>query len=33
MKNNDRFSGKFLGASLKIRANFITKSIPSKDIN
>jgi outer membrane protein OmpA-like peptidoglycan-associated protein len=33
MKNNDRFSGKFLGASLDIRANFITKSIPSEDIN
>jgi outer membrane protein OmpA-like peptidoglycan-associated protein len=33
MKNNDRFSGKFLGASLDIRANFITKSIPSEGIN
>jgi outer membrane protein OmpA-like peptidoglycan-associated protein len=33
MKNNDRFSGKFLGASLDIQANFITKSILSNDIN
>ncbi len=33
MKNNDRFSGQFLGASIDIRANFITKSIPYNNIN
>ena len=33
MKNSDRFSGKFLNASLEIRAVFITKSIPAHDIN
>jgi outer membrane protein OmpA-like peptidoglycan-associated protein len=33
MKNNDRFSGKFLGGALEIRANFITKKIQPYDIN
>ena len=33
MKNNDRFSAKFLGGALEIRANFITKTIQPKDIN
>ncbi|MDJ0986760.1 MAG: OmpA family protein [Desulfobacterales bacterium] len=33
MKNNDRFSGKFLDTSLEIRANFITKTIQPKNIN
>ena len=33
MKNNDRFSGKFLGGALEIRANFITKTIQPSDIN
>jgi outer membrane protein OmpA-like peptidoglycan-associated protein len=33
MKNNDRFSGKFLNAGLEIRANYITKSIQAGEIN
>ena len=33
MKNNDRFSGKFLSAALEVRANFITRSIQPEDIN
>ena len=33
MKNNDRFSGKFLDAGLEIRANHITKSIQPGEIN
>ena len=33
MKNNDRFSGKFLNAGLEIRANYITKSIQPGEIN
>ena len=33
MKNNDRFSAKFLGGPLEIRANFITKTIQPRDIN
>jgi outer membrane protein OmpA-like peptidoglycan-associated protein len=33
MKNNDRFSGKFLGAGLEVRANHITKSIQPGEIN
>jgi hypothetical protein len=33
MKNNDRFSGKFLHAELEIRANHITKSIQPGEIN
>ena len=33
MKNNDRFSGKFLDAGLEIRANYITKSIQPGEIN
>jgi outer membrane protein OmpA-like peptidoglycan-associated protein len=33
MKNNDRFSGKFLEAGLEIRANHITKSIQPGEIN
>ncbi len=33
MKNNDRFSGRFLNAGLEIRANYITKSIQPGEIN
>ena len=33
MKNNDRFSGKFLGTGLEIKANHITKSIKPAEIN
>jgi outer membrane protein OmpA-like peptidoglycan-associated protein len=33
MKNNDRFSGKFLDAGFEIRANHITKSIQPGEIN
>jgi outer membrane protein OmpA-like peptidoglycan-associated protein len=33
MKNNDRFSGKFLHTELEIRANHITKSIQPAEIN
>ena len=33
MKNNDRFSGKFLNHSLKIRANYLTKAVQSDNIN
>lgn len=33
MKNNDRFSAKFLDGALEIRANFITKKIQPRDIN
>lgn len=33
MKNNDRFSGKFLNPSIRIRANLLTKSVPSNTIN
>lgn len=33
MKNNDRFSAKFLGGALEIRANFMTKTIQPRDIN
>ena len=33
MNNNDRFSGKFLGGPLEIRANFITRTIQPNDIN
>ncbi len=33
MKNNDRFSGKFLNAGLEIRANHTTKSIRPGEIN
>ncbi len=33
MKNNDRFSGRFLEAGLEIRANHITESLQSGDIN
>ncbi len=33
MKNNDRFSGRFLNAGLEIRANYITKSIQPYEIN
>lgn len=33
MKNNDRFSGKFLNPIIRIRANFLTKTVKSSTIN
>ena len=33
MKNNDRFSGRFLNPSIRIRANYLTKNVQSNDIN
>ena len=33
MKNNDRFSGKFLIPNIRIRANFLTKTVKSSTIN
>jgi outer membrane protein OmpA-like peptidoglycan-associated protein len=33
MKNNDRFSGKFLNPSIRIRARHLTKTVPSNKIN
>ena len=33
MKNNDRFSGKFLDSTLEIRANFMTRAIQPQAIN
>jgi outer membrane protein OmpA-like peptidoglycan-associated protein len=33
MKNNDRFSGRFLNPSIRIRANYLTKTVQSNDIN
>jgi outer membrane protein OmpA-like peptidoglycan-associated protein len=33
MKNNDRFSGRFLNPIISIRANYLTKKVQSNDIN
>jgi outer membrane protein OmpA-like peptidoglycan-associated protein len=33
MKNNDRFSGRFLNPSIRIRANFLTRTVKSNNIN
>jgi len=33
MENDDRFSGRFLNPVISIRANYITKKVPSNDIN
>ena len=33
MKNDDRFSGKFLNPGLKIRADYLTKAVQSDNIN
>jgi outer membrane protein OmpA-like peptidoglycan-associated protein len=33
MKNNDRFSGRFLNPSIRIRANYLTKTVQSNNIN
>ena len=33
MKNNDRFSGKFLNPTIRIRADFLTKTVKSSRIN
>jgi len=33
MKNSDRFSGRFLNPSISIRANYLTKTVQSDDIN
>ncbi len=33
MKNNDRFSGRFLNPSIRIRATYLTKTVQSANIN
>jgi hypothetical protein len=33
MKNNDRFSGKFLDTGLEIRSNYTTKSVQPGEVN